>query len=163
MKIQCDVCERAPATVICCADEAALCAKCDIEVHAANKLASKHQRLLLHAFPTSCLVVTYAKKRQLSFSVLKTEPFSARTVMNQSIQLKEHLEFGEFQWLADVGLFSEQLPQEAPAAAEVPQLTVPPSVNVTSYRASKSNMPNKKPRIEVCNEDEEFFTVPDLG
>ncbi|OWM66929.1 hypothetical protein CDL15_Pgr008098 [Punica granatum] len=47
MKIQCDVCERAPATVICCADEAALCSKCDFEVHAANKLASKHQRLLL--------------------------------------------------------------------------------------------------------------------
>lgn len=47
MKIQCDVCEKAPATVICCADEAALCAKCDVEVHAANKLASKHQRLLL--------------------------------------------------------------------------------------------------------------------
>lgn len=47
MKIQCDVCEEAPATLICCADEAALCAKCDVEVHAANKLASKHQRLLL--------------------------------------------------------------------------------------------------------------------
>ncbi|CAH9101381.1 unnamed protein product [Cuscuta europaea] len=47
MKIQCDVCEKASATVICCADEAALCAKCDVEVHAANKLASKHQRLLL--------------------------------------------------------------------------------------------------------------------
>lgn len=47
MKIQCDVCEKAPATVICCADEAALCAKCDFEVHAANKLASKHQRLHL--------------------------------------------------------------------------------------------------------------------
>ncbi|RZB74384.1 B-box zinc finger protein 24 [Glycine soja] len=49
MKIQCDVCEKAPATVICCADEAALCAKCDVEVHAANKLASKHQRLLLQS------------------------------------------------------------------------------------------------------------------
>lgn len=49
MKIQCDVCEKAPATVICCADEAALCATCDIEVHAANKLASKHQRLLLNS------------------------------------------------------------------------------------------------------------------
>ncbi|XP_059318295.1 B-box zinc finger protein 25-like isoform X2 [Lycium ferocissimum] len=49
MKIQCDVCEKAAATVICCADEAALCTKCDIEVHAANKLASKHQRLLLHS------------------------------------------------------------------------------------------------------------------
>lgn len=48
MKIQCDVCERNPATVICCADEAALCAKCDTEVHAANKLASKHQRLQLN-------------------------------------------------------------------------------------------------------------------
>nr|GMD85425.1 B-box zinc finger protein 24-like [Ipomoea batatas] len=47
MKIQCDVCEKASATVICCADEAALCTQCDIEVHAANKLASKHQRLLL--------------------------------------------------------------------------------------------------------------------
>ncbi|KAL8214174.1 hypothetical protein R6Q57_003623 [Mikania cordata] len=47
MKIQCDVCENAPATLICCADEAALCARCDVEVHAANKLASKHQRLLL--------------------------------------------------------------------------------------------------------------------
>uniref|UniRef100_A0A2P2KRQ2 Uncharacterized protein MANES_11G122000 n=1 Tax=Rhizophora mucronata TaxID=61149 RepID=A0A2P2KRQ2_RHIMU len=47
MKIQCDVCEKSPATVICCADEAALCTKCDIEVHAANKLASKHHRLLL--------------------------------------------------------------------------------------------------------------------
>ncbi|VFQ92348.1 unnamed protein product [Cuscuta campestris] len=47
MKIQCDVCEKATATVICGADEAALCSKCDIEVHAANKLASKHQRLLL--------------------------------------------------------------------------------------------------------------------
>lgn len=49
MKIQCDVCEKAPATVICCADEAALCSNCDIEVHAANKLASKHQRLLLQS------------------------------------------------------------------------------------------------------------------
>jgi len=49
MKIQCDVCEKRQATVICCADEAALCAKCDVEIHAANKLASKHQRLQLHS------------------------------------------------------------------------------------------------------------------
>ncbi|XP_066363369.1 uncharacterized protein [Miscanthus floridulus] len=33
----------------CCADEAALCARCDVEIHAANKLASKHQRLPLEA------------------------------------------------------------------------------------------------------------------
>ncbi|XP_051118269.1 B-box zinc finger protein 24-like [Andrographis paniculata] len=47
MKLQCDVCEKAPATMICCADEAALCDECDVEIHAANKLASKHQRLFL--------------------------------------------------------------------------------------------------------------------
>ncbi|MCL7044674.1 hypothetical protein MKW94_004747 [Papaver nudicaule] len=49
MKIQCDVCEKAEAVVLCCADEAALCYNCDEKVHAANRLASKHQRVpLLH-------------------------------------------------------------------------------------------------------------------
>ncbi|KAK2967238.1 hypothetical protein RJ640_002065 [Escallonia rubra] len=47
MKIQCNVCEAAEASVLCCADEAALCFACDDEVHAANKLASKHQRVSL--------------------------------------------------------------------------------------------------------------------
>ncbi|CAK9881363.1 unnamed protein product [Sphagnum jensenii] len=49
MKIQCDVCESNKATVICCADEAALCTDCDTRVHAANKLANKHQRVPLMA------------------------------------------------------------------------------------------------------------------
>jgi len=52
MKIQCGACEAAAATVVCCADEAALCARCDVEIHAANKLASKHQRLPLEALST---------------------------------------------------------------------------------------------------------------
>ncbi|CAL9179369.1 unnamed protein product [Musa hybrid cultivar] len=47
MKIQCDVCERATAAVLCCADEAALCWGCDEKVHAANKLAGMHQRVPL--------------------------------------------------------------------------------------------------------------------
>ncbi|WOL01328.1 B-box zinc finger protein 22 [Canna indica] len=47
MKIQCDVCERAEAAVLCCADEAALCWGCDQKVHAANKVAGKHQRVPL--------------------------------------------------------------------------------------------------------------------
>ncbi|KAI3769375.1 hypothetical protein L6452_00476 [Arctium lappa] len=50
MKIQCNVCEMAEATVLCCADEAALCWTCDEKVHAANKLASKHQRVLLSTY-----------------------------------------------------------------------------------------------------------------
>ncbi|CAN6448778.1 unnamed protein product [Victoria cruziana] len=53
MKIQCDVCEKATASVICCADEAALCARCDVQVHKANKLASKHQRLPLQSLSSA--------------------------------------------------------------------------------------------------------------
>nr|UTI93948.1 BBX transcription factor [Toona sinensis] len=47
MRMQCNGCEVAEAKVLCCADEAALCWDCDEKVHAANKLASKHQRVLL--------------------------------------------------------------------------------------------------------------------
>ncbi|EOA35529.1 hypothetical protein CARUB_v10020736mg [Capsella rubella] len=47
MKIQCNVCEAAEAVVLCCADEAALCWSCDEKIHAANKLAGKHQRVPL--------------------------------------------------------------------------------------------------------------------
>ncbi|ESR55590.1 B-box zinc finger protein 22 [Citrus sinensis] len=52
MRIQCNVCEAAEAKVLCCADEAALCWECDDKVHAANKLASKHQRVPLSSSST---------------------------------------------------------------------------------------------------------------
>ncbi|CAM6028899.1 unnamed protein product [Sphagnum balticum] len=51
MKIQCDVCDKNKAAVMCCADEAVLCTDCDTRVHAANKLANKHQRI--HLMPAS--------------------------------------------------------------------------------------------------------------
>ncbi|KAM7498576.1 hypothetical protein LguiA_022990 [Lonicera macranthoides] len=53
MKIQCNVCEVAEAKVLCWADEAALCLDCDDKVHAANKLATKHQRVSLSSNPNS--------------------------------------------------------------------------------------------------------------
>ncbi|KAK1286351.1 putative salt tolerance-like protein [Acorus calamus] len=53
MKIQCNACMGAEAKVLCVADEAALCAACDEKVHAANKLASKHQRVPLSGGPSS--------------------------------------------------------------------------------------------------------------
>ena len=61
-----------------------------------------------------------------------------------------------------MGLFADQIPQEALAAAEVPQLPMSQPGNFTSYRPAKSNMPYKKPRIELPDDDE-HFTVPDLG
>ncbi|CAH8319015.1 unnamed protein product [Eruca vesicaria subsp. sativa] len=53
MKIQCNVCEAAEAVVLCCADEAALCWNCDEKIHAANKLAEKHQRVPLSVSSSS--------------------------------------------------------------------------------------------------------------
>ncbi|KAH9726158.1 B-box zinc finger protein 22 [Citrus sinensis] len=47
MKLQCEVCEKAEAEVLCCADEAVLCSNCDVKVHTANKLSRKHQRFSL--------------------------------------------------------------------------------------------------------------------
>ncbi|KAL5224330.1 hypothetical protein ABZP36_010969 [Zizania latifolia] len=47
MKIGCDACEKAEAAVLCCADEAALCRRCDAAVHSANSLAGKHHRVAL--------------------------------------------------------------------------------------------------------------------
>uniref|UniRef100_A0A5B6Z647 Putative B-box zinc finger protein 25 n=1 Tax=Davidia involucrata TaxID=16924 RepID=A0A5B6Z647_DAVIN len=240
MKIQCDVCERAPATVICCADEAALCAKCDIEVHAANKLASKHQRLLLECLsnkPPPCDIcrekaafifcvedralfcrdcdepihsassLSANHQRFLATGIrvalssnctkdteqnhLEPQPpnqnaqqITMKTPTQQassftppswavddllqfsdfeSSDKKEKLEFGELEWFTDDGFFGEQVPQEALAAAEVPQLPIAQSSSATTYRPTKFNMPHKKPRIEISDEDEEYFTVPDLG
>nr|QTY32142.1 BBX transcription factor [Oxybasis rubra] len=243
MKIQCDVCERNPATVICCADEAALCAKCDTEVHAANKLASKHQRLQLNCLssklPTCdicqektafifCVedralfcqdcdesihaAATLAANHQrylatgirVALGCLSkcrnetekncTEPSNQnapQVALKQTVQQpanfsppsswavddlleftdfdssnkKGQLELGEFDWWSDVNLFSEQMPHEALAAAEVPQLPMSlPSSHTIQYRPTKTSMPNKKPRIEIAHDDDdEYSIVPDLG
>ncbi|ESQ38541.1 hypothetical protein EUTSA_v10029034mg [Eutrema salsugineum] len=45
MKIQCEVCEKAEAEVLCCSDEAVLCKPCDTKVHEANKLFQRHHRV----------------------------------------------------------------------------------------------------------------------
>ncbi|KAL1324031.1 hypothetical protein HN51_034223 [Arachis hypogaea] len=244
MKIQCDVCEKVPATVICCADEAALCAKCDVEVHSANKLASKHQRLLLQCLSnklprcdicqdkpafifcvedralfckdcdepihlagslsanhqrflaTGIRVALGSNDCSKSDEKSHLEPSNPaaqqvpRKVPSQqspsftppsfwavdqlldlpefgSPEKKQADEFGELEWLADVGIFGEQFPQETLAAAEVPQLPVSHTSTLAPYTfkaTNKSYMSSKKPRIEVLGEiDDEHFTVPDLG
>ncbi|KAE9610980.1 hypothetical protein Lalb_Chr07g0192801 [Lupinus albus] len=49
--------------------------------------------------------------------------------------MKGSLEFGELEWLADGGLFSEQFPQEALTVAEVPQIPAMHTSSLTSYKA----------------------------
>ncbi|KAH9301211.1 hypothetical protein KI387_012794 [Taxus chinensis] len=46
----CEVCEQAPASVTCKADAAALCVACDSDIHSANPLASRHERVPVTPF-----------------------------------------------------------------------------------------------------------------
>lgn len=243
MKIQCDVCEKAQATVICCADEAALCAKCDVEVHAANKLASKHQRLHLQnnsnklppcdicqertafifcvedraLFCKDCDEAIHSanslaanhqrflatgirvalgsgcnKEEFKSYNEPRPPKLNSQSQQNvvkspppqhvpglspqswavddllqfsdyESSNKKEQLEFNELEWLTDINFYGGQVCPEGPAAAEVPQLRVSQTSNMASYRPNKYYTAHKKARLEIPDDDEEFFTVPDLG
>jgi len=70
--------------------------------------------------------------------------------------------FGELEWFADIGLFHEQMPKGTLTTAEVPELPTPQASNAAFYRNSKVGLSQKKPRIEI-SDDEDSFTVPDLG
>ncbi|MFX6572902.1 hypothetical protein ABTG52_07915 [Acinetobacter baumannii] len=63
----------------------------------------------------------------------------------------------------NMNLFNEQVTQEGLAAAEVPQLHESQSMNSAYYRPAKYYSAHKKPRLEIPDDDEDFFTVPDLG
>ncbi|GAB4853603.1 hypothetical protein Ancab_017794 [Ancistrocladus abbreviatus] len=41
----CEVCEQAPASVTCKAEAAALCLTCDYDIHSANPLSRRHERI----------------------------------------------------------------------------------------------------------------------
>ncbi|XP_027358920.1 zinc finger protein CONSTANS-LIKE 1-like [Abrus precatorius] len=43
--ITCEACESAPAAFLCKADSASLCCSCDAEIHSANPLAHRHNRV----------------------------------------------------------------------------------------------------------------------
>ena len=42
--VQCDVCALRTAVVFCSADQAHLCAGCDLDVHSANAMSARHVR-----------------------------------------------------------------------------------------------------------------------
>ncbi|KAG0600919.1 hypothetical protein M758_11G070800 [Ceratodon purpureus] len=67
MRIHCDACEKNLATVICCADEAALCGDCDVRIHAANKLSDKHVRVSLLTAPEPAKCDICQEKRGFFF------------------------------------------------------------------------------------------------
>ncbi|OEL25152.1 B-box zinc finger protein 24 [Dichanthelium oligosanthes] len=232
MRIQCDACEGAAATVVCCADEAALCAHCDVEIHAANKLASKHQRLPLgdgsaapHASLPRCDVCqekaafifcvedralfcrdcdepihvpgTLSGNHQrylatgirVGFSSVcgagagadglppppkgRSKPAAAAgagaaktTPVSKAAQPQEKdspLGFKELEWFADIDLFHGHTPAKA-TTAEVPELfATPQPASNAGFCKSNGARQSKKPRVELPDDEEDYFIVPDLG
>lgn len=53
----CEVCEHAPSSVTCKADAAALCVMCDWDIHSANPLARRHERVPVTPFYNSAVSV----------------------------------------------------------------------------------------------------------
>ncbi|KAK1263131.1 putative salt tolerance-like protein [Acorus gramineus] len=97
MKIQCDVCEKAEAVVLCCADEAALCWRCDEKVHAANKLAEKHQRVPLLISPSQIPTCDICQEKPGYFFCLEDRALLCRqcdvSIHNATTYLTSHQRF----------------------------------------------------------------------
>ncbi|CAA3013352.1 B-box zinc finger 24-like [Olea europaea subsp. europaea] len=183
----CDICQEKTAFIFCVEDRALFCKGCDERIHLANSLAANHQRFLATgirvALSSSCNKDTMKENlepkppKQNSQQITTRIPAQHVTgitspswPVDELLQFsdyessnKDQLEFGELEWFSDIGLFGEQLSPKA-LAAEVPQLPVSQPSNLGSYRPAKFYMPHKKPRIEILDDNEEgYFTVPDLG
>ncbi|KAL1810487.1 hypothetical protein DCAR_0730189 [Daucus carota subsp. sativus] len=97
----CEACERAPAAFICKADAASLCANCDAEIHSANPLASRHQRVPVAPIPCSVYGPQAAKGSVLGLGGDDTDDEESEAVSwlinpgkNNSEQLTNGLFFG---------------------------------------------------------------------
>ncbi|KAG0496558.1 hypothetical protein HPP92_001249 [Vanilla planifolia] len=226
MRIGCDVCGTAAAAVICCADEAALCSRCDEEVplptsspestadfhfsamlqssldvifvralfcqdcdesiHIAGTLSAKHQRFL-----ATGVRIGFNSDTGLDSEVHHPEPPNGNSMVQSPkiaskvqatlastptlwaiddiFQLPEYeatnkrspAGFAELSWFSGIGL-SPESERSLAAAAEVPQILFSQPGSESLYRAHKTSMPFKKPRMEML-QNEDFFTVPDLG
>lgn len=98
-------------------------------------------------------------------------PSPSAWVANDFFQLSDYesgykkessVAFGELSWFEDFNFSSEGASEGSLALAEVPEMLFKQPSNEAFYRLPKSNMPYKNPRIGML-EDEDFFTVPDLG
>ncbi|KAI8537520.1 hypothetical protein RHMOL_Rhmol09G0030300 [Rhododendron molle] len=181
------------AFIFCVEDRALFCQDCDEPIHSAGSLSANHQRFLATGIrvalgsnctkeiekshqdpkppkhnpqPVAMKMPTAQQASSFgspSWAVDDLLQFSDFESSDKSMQ-KEQVGFGELDWFADIGLFGEQVPHKALDPAEVPQLPAAQSSNYASYRPLKSNMPYKKPRMEISNDDiDDYFTVPDLG
>ena len=62
--LPCDICQSAPAVVLCHEDRAFLCRACDVSIHSANEHAAAHSRFLFTNVKLELAAVGASKKRK---------------------------------------------------------------------------------------------------
>ncbi|KAM0940120.1 putative transcription factor interactor and regulator Znf-B family [Dioscorea sansibarensis] len=185
---RCDICQEKPAFIFCVEDRALFCRECDEPIHVAGSLSGNHQRFLATGIRVAlssgcnndinkeCFEPPNRHAQLQAPNNLSTQQTpSAFTqsawAVDEFLQLSDYESadkketpagIGELEWFADIGLFQGQGHKGGLSAAEVPELVIPQASNAASYRPAKSSMLLKKPRTEF-SDDEEYFTVPDLG
>ncbi|OVA15484.1 zinc finger protein [Macleaya cordata] len=75
MKIQCDVCEKAEAMVLCCADEAALCYSCDEKEKAGYFFCLEDRALLCRHCDVSIHTATHSSHQRFLLTGVKFDDF----------------------------------------------------------------------------------------
>jgi len=80
------------------------------------------------------------------------------------LQKDSPLGFKELEWFADIDLFHAHSPAKT-TTAEVPEFfaSPQPASNAGFYKTNGVARQSKKPRMEVPEDDEDYFIVPDLG
>ncbi|TVU15414.1 hypothetical protein EJB05_38935, partial [Eragrostis curvula] len=171
-----------PAFVFCVEDRALLCRDCDEPIHVPGTLSGNHQRYLATGirvgFSSVCGADSLPPPKGSSKSAAAAAAAKATatkapapapqelvlhlTVSLLFVQKDSPLGFKELEWFADIDLFHGHAP--ARTAAEVPELfaTPQPASNAGFFKTSGARQ-NKKPRLEVHDDDEDYFIVPDLG
>jgi hypothetical protein len=74
------------------------------------------------------------------------------------------LGFTEMEWFADIDLFHGHAPAKT-TTAEVPELFAAPqpASNAGFFYKANGARQRKKPRVELPDDEDDFFIVPDLG
>ncbi|WZZ54944.1 B-box zinc finger protein 25 isoform X2 [Brassica napus] len=185
----CDICLEKAAFIFCVEDRALLCRDCDEATHAPNTRSANHQRFLATGIRVALSSTSCSQEVEMNHFDPPNQQILSKPTIQQSAapsppwagdeffrysdlecsNKKEPLDLGELDWLAEMGFFGDQPDQEALPAAEVPELSVSHLPHVHSYnRPMKSNVSNKKPRLEIRyddddDDDEQHFLVPDIG
>jgi hypothetical protein len=108
----CEVCEQAPAAVTCKADAAALCVSCDADIHSANPLASRHERVPVETFFDSAETAVAKISASSTFGILgssTTVDLTAVPVMADDLGLCPWLLPNDFNEPAKIEIGTENM------------------------------------------------------